>query len=162
MEPCSCYVVWLINKGITRHFKLFPCLANNIPLTLFYPFFPLSSTKAWVLASNPLGTFYLGFPHPCLYACISSALRWEVYLSFWLPFDRLAHDPFNVASWHLLLIFLQWCIFLPLHGGAIDHRDIRTCLWLYLRHNWEEIQMEHVIWVQALAMALSPHFDPPW
>jgi hypothetical protein len=48
-----------------------------------------------------------------LYACISSTLRWKVNLSFWLPFDRLACDPFNVASWHLQLIFLQWCIFLP-------------------------------------------------
>jgi hypothetical protein len=88
-----------------------------------------------------LEIFHLGFLWPHLYACNSLALKWEIHLFFWLPFDHLAWDPFDVHVWHLFLLFLQWCFIFPPQGGATTHGETRVHLWHFLTNNWKDLQV---------------------
>jgi len=108
---------------------------NNVPLIYFLALFP--SPLGWALVStlDPFKAFHLGLPHLHLCAQIPLALKWEVQLFFWLSFDHLACEPFNVLAWHIFLLFLQWCIFFPCCGGAIAHKDIKDHLWYFLVGN---------------------------
>jgi hypothetical protein len=65
-----------------------------------------------------------------LYNRIPIALQRDVQAVFHFPLDNLAHDPYNMVVWHLLLLLPQWCLILPLHGGATGHREMQ----IQLRH----------------------------
>lgn len=42
---------------------------------------------------------------------------------FHLPFDHLAHDPFDVMTWHLYYCSLSAVIIFPPYGGLIGHKE---------------------------------------
>jgi hypothetical protein len=70
-----------------------------------YPtLFPTYLAWAWVLTLDVLGSFHLGFCHPQLYNCIPTTLQRDVQMAFCFPLDKLAQDPYDVATWHLFLL----------------------------------------------------------
>ncbi len=85
-------------------------------------------------------------------------------MAFHFPLDKLAQDPYNVATWHLVLLLPQWCLVLPPHGGATSHRK----MWIQLKHfladNWENLQ-KFFLWTQTFLASSSsipfPQHDLP-
>jgi hypothetical protein len=103
-----------------------------------------SNWAIWLLTTNPLktgvkwgliGTYYtnlktyfqgLGLFRLCLYSHIFIVFWQKVQLVFCLPFNCLTCDQFDVAIWHLFLLFPQWYLsFLP-YGGSTRHNEIMT------------------------------------
>jgi hypothetical protein len=65
------------------------------------------------------------------------------------------YDPYNVVAYHLLFLLPQWCLALPLRGGATGHKE----MWIQLKHflasDWENLQEEFFLWAQALSANLN-------
>ncbi len=129
-------------------------------------FFSLAFSLGLGFNFGPLGTFHLGFFHPHLYVPIPSILNQEVQLFFWLSFDCSAGNPFDVATWHLCLLFLHWCFLFPPCGGASSHREAKAWLRQFLTSDWEELQVKHVFWASLCSgpfFSLSPFGGcPSW
>jgi hypothetical protein len=67
-----------------------------------------------------------------LYLRIPFIFQQEVSLAFYLPFGCLACDMFDVVAWHLLLLFFSGVFLFPPHGGLVEHKEIKECLWQFL------------------------------
>jgi hypothetical protein len=91
------------------------------------PYIPYSTPYAlvwiWVSTLDVFGSFHLGLCCPHLYNGIHAILLHDVQVAFCFPLDKLTHDPYNVVTWHLLLLLPQWCLVLPPRGRAIRHRE---------------------------------------
>ncbi len=81
--------------------------------------------KLWYPILTHLVSFHLGFFQLYLYLCISIALKQMVQLVFYFPSNHLAWDVFDIMSWHLFNLFLQWCFFLPTWRRIIGHKKIK-------------------------------------
>jgi hypothetical protein len=44
-------------------------------------------------------------------------------MTFHFKLDKLAQDPYDVATQYLFLLVPQWCFVLPPHGKAMRHRE---------------------------------------
>jgi len=85
-----------------------------------------------------------------------------------LHFECLAQELFDVYAWHLFLLFLQWCLVVPIQGGTVEHRETEAQFQHFLSRNWEELQAQHLLRAQAF-VSLNAHvpfkfffyFTPP-
>jgi hypothetical protein len=102
----------------------------------------LTSTWAWVLTLDVLGSFHLGFHRSRLYICISTAFQNDVQVAFHFPLDKLAQDPYDVATRHWLQLLSQWCFALPPCGMATWHKETRIGLKCFLVGDWENLLKE--------------------
>ncbi len=105
-----------INTNLYDHSNSIPSLTPTLPI----------STWTWVLSLNVLRSFHLNFCCLRLYHHILTILHYDVQVAFHFPLDKLAHDPYDVATWHLLLLLAQWCFVLPSHGKAIRHKETQS------------------------------------
>jgi len=85
-------------------------------------------------------------------------------MTFCFPLDKLVQYPYNVPTWHLLLLLPQWCFTLLPHGQAIKHKETRIRLKHFLTNQWENLQDEFFLRAQVLLTNSSstpfPQHDP--
>jgi hypothetical protein len=63
-------------------------------------------------------------------------------MAFHFPLDKLAQDPYDVTTWHLLFLLPQLCFVLPLRGKATRHRETQILLKRFLTSDREILQEE--------------------
>jgi hypothetical protein len=88
----------------------------------------------------PFGPSLIAFVHT---HPICSSTRATICLT---SIKHLAHDMFNIATWHLLLLFCHYCLFLPSHGGSLRHKETKVCIRWFLSSDWVELQTKHLLW----------------
>ncbi len=76
-------------------------------------------------------------------------------MAFCFPLDKLAQGPYDVATWHLLLLLPQWCFVLPLHGKAIGHNEMQIQLKCFLASGWKNLHEFIFLQAQALMASLN-------
>jgi hypothetical protein len=60
-------------------------------------------------------------------------------MAFFFPLNKLAHDPYDVATWHLFLLLTQWCFVLPPRGKAIGHKKTRIQFKHFLMNDLKDL-----------------------
>jgi hypothetical protein len=75
------------------------------------------STWTWITSLDIIDVFYFGLPHPCSYHHIPYVFHVEVQLALWIPVVQLVVNPFDIATWHAILLFHSWCLSLLPQGG---------------------------------------------
>ncbi len=106
------------------------------PIPSFTPN-PLALTWFWVLALDVIGSFHIGFHHLQLYNHIPTGLQHDIQMALCFPLNKLAHDPYDVTTWHLFFLLPKWCFILPLWRHATKHEETNIQLKCYLACNWE-------------------------
>jgi hypothetical protein len=142
-NSCTCVLVFE-----SHNFVLF--LIWRLDLDLYFSFRFYNSLCLWhyfILNSalNVLGSFHLGFHCPWLYNHILITLQCDVQVAFCFPFDKLAHDLYDVVTWHSLLLLPECCLVLSLCRvcrGATRHREMRIQHKCILLSNWENLKEE--------------------
>jgi len=168
---CLTYGCQFINQGLTHHqcscqtfnsSHLNPCdHPSSIPF-----FIPTSLALAWTWVStlNVFGSFHLGLCCPWLDNHIPTILRCDVQVAFRIPLDKLAQDPYNVATWHLFLLLLQWCFILPCYGEVTRHKEMDWTQMLFSRWLGKLAIRGFFLWAQALLASSSsipfPQHEP--
>jgi hypothetical protein len=56
-----------------------------------------------------------------------------------IPLFQLASNIFDVATWHVFLLFFSWCLSFPPWGGEKGCLETPTCLRRYMGGNWEAL-----------------------
>jgi hypothetical protein len=72
-------------------------------------------------------------------------------MAFCCLFNKLAHDPYDVVTWCLLLLLPQWCLVLCLEKGGINHRETKIQFKKILVGDGENLEDEFFLWAQTLA-----------
>ncbi len=93
----------------------------------------------WLLRHNPHTTPHetptqnrkkihiMGLPQPWLYSWIHTTIWSRNIKGLAFPLDKLVQDPMDNATWHLFLLFSQWCfVFAPTRGAHEAQGDPRT------------------------------------
>jgi hypothetical protein len=78
----------------------------------------------WISSLDVLGSFHINFRCFQLYNHIPITLQHNVQGAFCFALGKLTQDPYDVATWHLLLLLPQWCFDLPPNGRAIKHKEM--------------------------------------